>query len=403
MDQQKGAGHHIITTTAVHRLFAEQARDGRILGMTEAEFAHSLDRAQEHMDRWYGPTILPFWLDEAAQKQHGIANPHLSAEENVSLIKGWVEDNTVKAVILAQQKKIGDAIKALGAAVHALEDTYSEAHVWRSVSEHFGVETAAIEQIMVFDPTGLSGGKGIIGDALHLKDVSMGTHDEWFDRVPLDKRGQMVEGDDRAATNAIQRLLESFVAAYDCTRVPDTGASEAEDFRGRSHGQMSSSVSGIRAIVDEGIAPLLQVAEHARVASSPKAPGWDEERHERRAEDQAQIDQADAVRAPEIDFDGVLQFEPSNPSGGQTVTVRWRDVNRGGSCPSYSARISWTDAGGDHQATLENLELEQNDSRERSIAVDLGAGSGVGQFRVAHEIPGATRSSAELTASVDIF
>lgn len=69
--------------------------------------------------------------------------------------------------------------------------------MWRTASDHFGVETAEIQQITVFDPTGWSGGGGIIGDALHLKDVTMGTHDEWFDKVPLDRRGQMVEGTTR--------------------------------------------------------------------------------------------------------------------------------------------------------------------------------------------------------------
>jgi hypothetical protein len=272
MDQEKGAGHHIITITAVQRMFAARATDGKLLGMTEREFAGALDKAQEHMDRWYGPTVLPFWMDEAAQKQHGIADPHLSPKENVARIKGWVEDNTVKAVLLAHQQKIGDAIKALGAAVHALEDTYSEAHMWRSVSEHFGVETAEIQQIMVFDPTGMSGGGGITGQILRVKGASMGTHDEWFDKVPLDKRGEMVEGDDKAATNAIVRLLNSFMDAYDNTTVPPSGGSEADDFRGRSLGHMEGAMKSMQAIVDDGVAPMFQLAQNAKVAASPSGP-----------------------------------------------------------------------------------------------------------------------------------
>jgi hypothetical protein len=354
------------------------------------------------MDRWYGPTILPFWMDEAAQKQHGLADPHLSPEENVARIKGWVEDNTVKAVLHAQQRKIGDAISALGAAVHALEDTYSEAHMWRSVSEHFGVETAEIQQIMVFDPTGLSGGGGIIGVILRLKDASMGTHDEWFDKVPLDKRGEMVEGDEKAATNAIVRLLNSFMDAYDNTTVPLSGGSEAEDFRGKSLGHMDSAMKNIQGIVDQGIAPMFQLAQNAKVAASPSGPGWNQERHERKSDDQAEVDQADRVRPPDIEFDGGLEFDPPSPFGGQQVTLKWREINKGGSSSSYSAKVTWSDAGGSHEATLPDLSLDQNDSRERTLAVVIAEGSATGDFSVTHEVPGAAGASSRLAGTVSI-
>jgi hypothetical protein len=402
MDQEKGAGHHIITITAVQRLFAARAANGKLLGMTEPEFAGALDKAQKYMDRWYGPTILPFWLDEAAQKQHGLADPHLSPEENVARIKGWVEDNTVKAVLLAHQQKIGDAISALGAAVHALEDTYSEAHVWRSVSEHFGVETAEIQQIMVFDPTGFSGGGGILGVILRLKDASMGTHDEWFDKVPLDKRGEMVEGDDKAATNAIVRLLNSFMDAYDNTTLPPSGGSEAEDFRGKSLGHMDAAMKSIQGIVDDGIAPMFQLAQHAKVAASPSGPGWNQERHERKSDDQAEIDQADQARPPNIEFDGGLEFDPSSPSGGQQVTLKWREINKGGSTSSYRAIVMWSDAGGSHETTLPDLSLDQNDSRERRLSIDLAEGGVVGEFTVTHDVPGAAGQSTRLTTTVNI-
>ena len=295
MDQQKGAGHHIITRTAVPRLF-EAEKMKTFLGLDEKAFADALDGAQEYMDRWYGPTILPYWMDEAAQAQHGIADPHLSAAENVARIEGWVEDNTVKAALLASQQKIGDAIKDLGAAVHALEDTYSEAHMWRSLGEHYGVETAAIQQIMVFDPTGFHGGGGFIADLLHIDGASMGTHDEWFDKVPLDKRGEMVLGDDKAATNAITRLLTTFVAAYDQTKVPATGAAEAAEHQTQMKGQMATTVTKIKDLVHEGIKPMFQLAKGAKVAASPDEQ-WKSERDERKREDQAQID---AAKKPSI-------------------------------------------------------------------------------------------------------
>jgi hypothetical protein len=403
MDQEKGAGHHIITATAVQRLFAARATDGKLLGMTEPEFAGALDKAQEHMDRWYGPTVLPFWMDEAAQKQHGIADPHLSPKENVARIKGWVEDNTVKAVLLAHQQKIGDAIKALGAAVHAVEDTYSEAHMWRSVSEHFGVETAEIQQIMVFDPTGMSGGGGIIGQILRLKDASMGTHDEWFDKVPLDKRGEMVEGDDKAATNAIVGLLNSFMDAYDNTTVPPSGGSEAEDFRGKSLGHMEGAIKSIQGIVDDGVAPMFQLAQNAKVAASPSGPGWNQQRQERRSEDQAEIDQADQVRPPDIEFDGGLQFDfRRSPFRRQPVTLKWREINKGGSSSSYSAKVRWSDAEGSHEATLPDLSLDQNDSRERTLSVEVAQASAAGEFTVTHEVPGAAGASARLTGTLNV-
>jgi hypothetical protein len=402
MDQEKGAGHHIITTTAVQRLFDARASGGKLVGMTESEFAGALDKAQEYMDRWYGPTILPFWLDEAAQKQHGLADPHLSPKENVARIKGWVEDNTVKAVLLAQQHKIGDAISALGAAVHALEDTYSEAHMWRSVSEHFGVETADIQQIMVFDPTGLSGGGGIIGAILKLKDASMGTHDEWFDKVPLDKRGHMVEGDDKAATNAVVRLLNSFMDAYDNTTIPPSGRSEAEDFRGKSFGHMESTMKTIQGIVDEGVGPMFQLAQNAKIATSPSAAGWKQERHERKSEDQAEIDHADRVRPPDIEFDGGLEFDPSSPLGGRQVTLKWREINKGGNASSYRAKVTWSDAGGSHESTLPDLSLDQNDSRDRTLSIDLAKGSATGDFTVSLEVPGGAGAAPRLSATVNI-
>jgi hypothetical protein len=398
MDQEKGAGHHIITKVAVERLFASgRARDGKILGMSQDDFFHILDGDQEYIDRWYGPTVLPFWMDEAAQKQHGLADPNLSTEENVTQIRNWIEDNTAQGALLAAQQNIGQAMQKLGAAVHALEDTYSEAHMWRGVSEHFGVETAEIQQIMVFDPSGLSKGGGVISNmVLKLKGASEGTHDAWFDKVPLDKRGDMVEGDDKAATNAITRLLDTFFAAYDNT----TGSAGAEGPQAESLGHMDSTMAQIEQIVSNGIAPMLKVAQNAKVAASPDAAGWAGERDQRKAADQAEIDAGNATRAPDIEFDGALEFDPAPPSAGRSVTLKWREVNKGGSCPSYAVKISWTDGGGSHETTVSDLSLEQNDSRERSHPVDLADGAATCQFTLTTEVPGAA-GGAQLTASVD--
>jgi hypothetical protein len=204
MDQEQNAGHHVITKDAVHELFTSGRADqhGRIDGLTEDEFYQKLDDDQAFMDRWYGPTGVPAWASGDNQREHAMADPSLTGEQNLQRDRAWVQDN------LAQAHDAGpasneNAMSHLGAAAHALEDSYSEAHEWRDDSEHSGNPDAKVESINVFDPTGIQGGGGVFGVE--------GTHDERFDRVPIDALGHPILGDDRAAVSATAQMLENYV------------------------------------------------------------------------------------------------------------------------------------------------------------------------------------------------
>ncbi|HWE57564.1 MAG TPA: hypothetical protein VG435_18815, partial [Acidimicrobiales bacterium] len=66
------------------------------------------------------------------------------------------------------------------------------------------------------------------------------------------------------------------------------------------------------------------------------------------------------------------------------------------------ARVSWSDAAGNHEVTLTDLSLDQNDSRERTVTIELAKGAATGEFSVSHEVPGADRPSRKLTVTAPI-
>jgi hypothetical protein len=213
MDQQTGAGHHIITQVAVHELFASGRADahGQINGMTENQYFHALDRAQEYQDRLYGPTTHPAHLDGAAQRQHGMADPHLSGAKNLEVDRNYVEKNLTDA-------RHGDQMTHLGAAVHALEDSYSEAHAWRGSAANHGDPKAPIESFNVFNP--------LPSPHQHTWGVfgTEGTHDARFDHVPVGKDGELIRGTDKAAAHAVAQALGAF---HDSQRQGDGHAQAA--------------------------------------------------------------------------------------------------------------------------------------------------------------------------------
>jgi hypothetical protein len=67
----------------------------------------------------------------------------------------------------------------LGAAAHALEDSYSNAHEFRGDAVFAGDPTAPIEALNVFHPLGLHHGPG------GATDLVQGTHDHYLDAVPV--------------------------------------------------------------------------------------------------------------------------------------------------------------------------------------------------------------------------
>lgn len=204
MDQKEGAGHHAITRAAVHEFFASgrAGADGRIDGMTEDEYFHALDAAQEHADRWYGPTTHPAWEDPDAQREHGMADPYHSGQWNVDTDRRFVENE------LSQAHEGGTReteMGHLGAAAHALEDSYSEAHAFRGPSADQGDPNAPIQSFNVFDPipNPNMGTWGKLGD-------EQGTHDERFDTTAVDAAGNPIHGTDQAAVHATAQMLGSY-------------------------------------------------------------------------------------------------------------------------------------------------------------------------------------------------
>jgi hypothetical protein len=203
MDQKEGAGHHAITRAAVHEFFASgRAVDGKIDGMNESQYFAALDAAQEHQDRWDGPTTHPAWEDPDAQRQHGMADPYHSGQWNVDTDRQYVENE----LSIAHEGGTRDTeMGHLGAAAHALEDSYSEAHAFRGASANTGDPNAPIESFNVFDPipNPNMGTWGKFGD-------EQGTHDERFDTTPVDAAGNPIHGSDQAAVHATAQMLESY-------------------------------------------------------------------------------------------------------------------------------------------------------------------------------------------------
>lgn len=233
MDQSKGAGHHAITRQAVHEFFASGRAAGtppRIDGMTEDEYFRALDAAQEHQDRLVettdvniaghhisvpsgtGPTTHSAWSDGAAQREHGMADPAHTGSWNLDTDRQYVEDQVAAS-------RSGDQMSHLGAAAHALEDSYSEAHAWRTDAANRGDPTAPVQSFNVFDPTpGAShGGVRTGGIVTGIEE----THDARFDKVPVDASGNPIHGSDQAAVHATAQMLET---AYDTEHQPDAAA-----------------------------------------------------------------------------------------------------------------------------------------------------------------------------------
>jgi hypothetical protein len=248
MDQADGAGHHAVTREAVRELFASGRADasGRIDGMSEEEYFQALDRAQEHQDRWYGPTTHPAWMDGDAQRQHGMADPDHDGAWNLATNRQYVEGE----LAAAHEGGRGE-LQHLGNAAHALEDSYSEAHAWRGDAANHGDPNAPVESFNVFNPLpspGMHTG-GIFG--------LEGTHDHHFDHVPVDEHGHLVHGTDQAAAHATAQMLESY-----------------HDHRGEPAAQAATGVH-------ETVQHFYQPGEHGVAVNNEYTEAWAAERDQR--------------------------------------------------------------------------------------------------------------------------
>jgi hypothetical protein len=202
-------GHSEVTTAAVSRLYAHlSGPDGRIMGLSRAEYARALDKAQALKDRAYGAGLIrnfantgltvPYagpgktmhsaWVNGAAQREHAMADPALSGAENLALIREYVYQNLDAAHASADQE-----VSRLGAASHALQDSYSGAHAWREDAVYEGEPNAPITTLHVFDP----------GHAIGVN-KNRNTHSDEFDKPPAES------GTVRAAVEANYRMLRAY-------------------------------------------------------------------------------------------------------------------------------------------------------------------------------------------------
>jgi hypothetical protein len=278
-DQKKGAGHHAVTREAVHELFGARAQDGKIDGLSEDEYFQRLDQAQEYVDRTPldtlrhgespGDTWIPGkWVPDA-QRKHSVADPNKDGAHNLA-------DNVTHIVSELDEAKQArfngqtdpsdhqSEMAHLGAAAHALEDSYSNAHAFRGAGVNAGDWHAPVESYNVFDPadrqsvssvedgavaggvagaalgtvlgpagTVIGGALGALGGAAyawyennqHHHDGE-GTHDDRFDDVPVAQTARhdaagialnpdgsvpLLHGSDQAAAHATAEMLIAYV------------------------------------------------------------------------------------------------------------------------------------------------------------------------------------------------
>jgi hypothetical protein len=203
------SGHHDITYAAVARLYQHVAAPDRtVRGLRQDEYAAAVDKAQAYQDRPFGvgvitnfgglgksfpyvglgPTTHSAYANPDAQREHFMADPFR---------KGWDNLDTNTAYILEQlaaaqaspQLEFGH----LGAAAHALQDSYSGAHAWREDSVYDGDPTAPVVSLHVFTPAHAVG-----------VDDGRNTHSDEFDTPPASS------GSTRAAVEATYRMLRSY-------------------------------------------------------------------------------------------------------------------------------------------------------------------------------------------------
>lgn len=231
MDQDQNAGHHAITREAVRKLFEknrapqERTEDVKVNGMSEEEYFEKLDKGQAYADRSpvdslndganhrsledsvtdRGDTWQPYWMAPDAQRNHAMADPSLSPEENLAAIRGYTVEEMEQARQAAQGGKDDQAMRHLGQAAHVMEDSYSNAHTARDADGN-------ISTIHTFDDTNISDIRYENG-SIHFKE---GTHDEAADEVPTDpnktmgQAGYLTRASDQAAADRVEQMLESY-------------------------------------------------------------------------------------------------------------------------------------------------------------------------------------------------
>ena len=145
-------------------------------------------------------------LAREQQREHSLADPHLPGPDNLARAR----DNIIGELKLAREahwRGDGESERAhLGHALHGLEDSFSDGHMWREYSVYVGNPYAPVESINVFDPVpGRS--QGILG--------TEGTHYPGFDQVPLDGAGWPLLPNHQAAVWAGTEMVEKYYQVRD--------------------------------------------------------------------------------------------------------------------------------------------------------------------------------------------
>jgi hypothetical protein len=260
-----------------------------INGVDEQTYYQRLDQAQEDQDvsvsvggvelPTYGTAVPAAW-DGDVQREHAMADPDRTGEENLVRDRDYVESEMHEAHGGA------DEFAHLGNASHTLEDSYSQAHAWRdreALAE--GDPTAAVDSINVWDPTP-GWNDGPVGKGLSNE---QGTHDERFDHVEVNADASMdddlpgvdgphhlVHGGDRAASHAIAEMLEAH-----------------EDGRGMSE-------TDARERLDSTVDRFFQADEDGVQINREATPEWRAERDERLDETLGhphELDTSEQIRA----------------------------------------------------------------------------------------------------------
>lgn len=185
--------HREITRRGVAELFREDG-SGRIAGLVGSVYLSMLNRAQAYQDRVFdrrtvvGPTLHPATWNPGIQRAHALADPRLAGAANLRIINDYVLAELMLARAAADRTA---EMARLGAAIHAVQDSYSSAHTWRADAVYEGDRYAPVQSLNVFHPV--------------LRD----THDQRFDRPPLDG------GTVRAAVGATTELLATYESSRD--------------------------------------------------------------------------------------------------------------------------------------------------------------------------------------------
>jgi hypothetical protein len=204
-------GHRDITYAAVARLYQVlSCPDDTIHGVPQKVYSDALDLAQAYQDRPIGaglienhagtgesypyvgpgPTTHSAYRNPNVQREHFMADPYRKGPDNLRTNSGYILEQLAAAHRSASAE---DEITYLGAAAHALQDSYSGAHAWREESVYEGEVTAPVQSLHVFTP----------GHAVGIDD-GKNTHADEFDRPPTES------GSARAAVEATYLMLRCY-------------------------------------------------------------------------------------------------------------------------------------------------------------------------------------------------